>query len=230
MKTKILSVLFLLAAWTPTFAVTISQWTFEGDVQTPASVDPHATVSSFTLSSGSISFVQGNPSSGRAISGTGWNVLDGVKWWEFTVTANAGYKLNLASLTFDDLRSATGPTGWSVTVNGIAADSNRGTHTAFASSPMNAVDLSAASFQGLNSAVVKIYGFGASGSTGTWRLDNVTLSGAVAEGQSVPESLPFGTEVIALLALLIGGWSVTRTPQALPARIPLRQRKSRVSR
>jgi hypothetical protein len=202
MKIRILLLLSLAVAAIPSRAITISQWTFDGSIQTPASVDPNVTASNFTLSSGSVSFVQGNPSSGIAISGTGWNVADGNKWWEFTVTANAGYTLNFTSLTFDDRVSSTGPTGWSVTINGITADSNQATHSAFSASPMNAVDLSAGAFQALTSADVRIFGFGASGSSGTFRLDNVTLDGTVVQIQSVPETLPFAFTALVLVSLI----------------------------
>lgn len=216
MKTLKLPVLFFTLATLPACAVSIANWTFETSVQTPALVDPNATASSFTLSSGSISYVSGNaPSATTAISGTGWNVADGVKWWEFTVTANPGYAVNLDSLTFDDRASSTGPTSWSVTVNGISAVSGQSTHQAFSSSPMNTVSLSGLVFQGLNSANVKIFGFGASGSTGTWRIDNVTLSGTLIPSQAVPETLTPAFTAIALVGFVIIAsrlWSANMQP------------------
>ena len=182
----------------------IAQWTFETHVQTAASADANATASSFTLSSGTVSFVTGNaPTAPTAISGTGWNVSDGVKWWDFTVTANAGYLLDLTSLTFDDQKSSTGPADWSVTINGVVAASNQATHGAFSTSPMNTNGLSAIAFQDLTSADVRIFGFGASGSSGTWRLDNVTLNGNVTQIPSVPDSLPSNFAAAALIGTLV---------------------------
>lgn len=208
MKTKILFLLFLAAATIPARAITISQWTFETGVQTPASVDPNATASSFTLSSGGVTFPSGNaPTATTAISGTGWNVADGVKWWQFTVTANAGYQLDLTSLTFDDQRSPTGPASWSVTVNGVTAVSGLGTHAAFAANPMNTVSLSGLAFQDLGSAVVKIFGFGASAPVGTWRLDNVNLNGTVAQNPAVPDA---GTTALLLSIPLLGLFALRR--------------------
>jgi len=203
MKSKILLLLAAAVAATAiqVHAVPISQWTFEPGVQTPAFVDPNATASNFTLSAGGVTFPSGNaPTATTAISGIGWNVSDGVKWWEFTVTANVGYALNLTTLTFDDRRSATGATGWSVTVNGITVISSQPTHLNFSGGPMNTVDLSAIALS--NSTIVKIFGFGASGSTGTWRLDNVTLNGAVAQVQTVPDSLSFSFTGCFLLGFL----------------------------
>jgi len=175
----------------------IAQWTFDGSSQAPASVVPDATGSNFTLNSGGVTFPQGNPSTSQAISGTGWNVSDGVKWWDFTVTANAGYLLDLTSLTFDDQRSSSGPVNWSVTINGVAAASGQNTHGVFSTYPMNTVDLTA--FPDMTSVDVRIFGYGASGSTGTWRLDNVTLNGTVP---SVPDSLPLEFAAVTVLGML----------------------------
>ncbi len=173
----------------------IAEWNFgsgASDTQTAAVVDPNAAASNFVLSSGSITFPQGNPTSGDAISGIGWDATSptaiGAQWWEFTVTANAGYVLDLTSLTFDDKKSTYGPVNWSITVNGLAADSGN-THSSFSSTtPMNTASLSA--FQDLTTVDVMIYGFGATDSRGTWRLDNVALNGSVIPVPSVPDSIP----------------------------------------
>ncbi|HKI69858.1 MAG TPA: hypothetical protein VKA67_09740, partial [Verrucomicrobiae bacterium] len=128
------------------FADTIAQWTFETDVQTPASVDPNVTHSDFVLSSGSVVFHSGNaPTAVTGISGTGWTASSpndsDAKWWEFTITANSGYVLDLASLTFDDRASGTGAADWSVAINGVMVVSDEPTHDSFSASPMNTVTL-----------------------------------------------------------------------------------------
>lgn len=192
---------------TLTNGVTIAQWTFEPEVQTPASVEPNTTASEFTLNSGAITYYSGNgPTAVNAIGGTSWTAAgpgaSDAKWWEFTVTADSGYVLNLASLTFDDQASGTGAAHWSVTINGIQAISDQSTHNSFASGPMNIVDLSAVGFQDLTAADIKIFGFGASGIRGTWRLDNVTLDGMVAPVSSVPDSLPLSLVGAALFGVL----------------------------
>src|ERR1700754_2407988 len=68
------------------YAVSIAQYNFDGSVATASSVDANATASTFTLSAGPTTFFAGNPGTGQAISGTGWNGSDGAKFWEFTVT------------------------------------------------------------------------------------------------------------------------------------------------
>jgi hypothetical protein len=175
-------------------------YTFETQVQTPSSFDPLLAASNFNLSSGTVSFVAGNaPTATTAISGIGWNVADGAKWWGFTLTPDAGYALDLSSLQFDDRASATGPINWSVSVNGTAAISGQSSHASFSTSPMNTVDLTASAFQGLSSADVRIFGYNASGPTGTWRLDNVRLNGLV---KFVPEPHAYEIAAVACLALL----------------------------
>lgn len=197
--------LFLtLAATASSFATTIAQWNFDGSVQTAASVDANVTATTFAPSTGANSFVTGNPNTGQAITATGWNVADGVKYWGFTVTANGGLVLDLSSLAFDDQRSGTGPTSWTVTINGITALSSQATHNgAFGG---DSVSLTGVSFQNLSAADVRIFGFGASGSGGTWRLDNVTLGGTVdraSTAPAVPDSLPPIFDAIALAGVLL---------------------------
>lgn len=193
--------LCLAATAAPICAVPIAQWTFETNVQTPASTNPKASASSFTLSSGSVTYFSGNaPTATTGISGTGWNVSDGVKSWDFTVTANAGYLLDLSSLTFDDRASGTGATDWSVAINGVPVVSNQSTHSAFSTDPMNTVGWSATAFQNLTSANIEIFGYGAFGSTGTWRLDNVTLNGTVS---AVPDLLPSCLAAVMTLGPLV---------------------------
>jgi hypothetical protein len=184
-------------------------YTFDTDVQTPASVDPLVSASDFNLSSGTVSFVQGNPTSGSAVSGINWNVADGAKWWEFTLTPNAGYELNLSVLQFDDRASPTGPTNWSVSVNGNVVISEQTSHLNFTSSPMNTVDLTDPMFQGLSSAYVQIFGYDASGPVGTWRLDNVTLGGSVI---AVPEPHVSAVAAVACLFVLVGRTARFRRP------------------
>lgn len=199
-----IAILVISLSITPTLirALPIAQWTFEPPDQTSASVDPDASATVFNLSSGSVSHPAGNaPTGTTAISGTGWDVPDGAKWWEFTVTADYGYVLNLASLEFDDRASSSGPKNWSLTINGIPTASNQATHTSFSTDPMDAIDLSA--FQNLAVADVKIFGFGATSAAGTWRLDNVSLNGTVAQMSSVPDSLPLHFAAAGLIGVLV---------------------------
>ena len=200
--------LFFAAIATASFAASVTQYNFDGSVVTASSVDANATASTFTQSAGANSFFSGNPSTGQAISGTGWNGADGAKFWEFTVTANGGFALNLSSLTFDDQKSTTGPTSWTVVVNGTTVLSSQATHTSITSGN-NSVSLSGLTFQNLGSVDVKISGFSATSSAGTWRVDNVTLNGTVDRAvASAPDSLPFAFEAMVMggvMLLYLGG-------------------------
>lgn len=167
-------------------------YTFETEVATPASPANGISGTSFAISVGTFNYASGcAPTAATAISDNDWRGGEGAKWWEFTVTPTAGGLLNLRELSFDDQRSGTGPAQWSVTVNGMTAAANQNTHAAFGRS---IVDLSGTSFQGLGSAAVRIYGYNGTSSSGTWRLDNVTLEGNV---MAVPEPSSW--------ALLAGG-------------------------
>ena len=202
------------------YAVSIAQYNFDASTGTASSVDANATASTFAPNTGSTTFSAGNPSSGKAISSSGWTGADGAKFWEFTVTANSGFSLNLSSLTFDDQKSSTGPTSWTLVINGTTIISSQGTHTAIASGN-NSVNLTGL-FVNSSSVDIKISGFGGSNSDGTWRVDNVTLNGTVNRGTvSAPDSLPFAFDAMALggvLLLALSGGMVRLAPVRIRSR------------
>jgi hypothetical protein len=203
------------------YAVSVAQYNFDGSVATASSVDANATASTFTLNTGAATFVAGNPSTGQAITGSsGWNGADGAKFWEFTVTANSGFSLNLSSLTFDDQKSGTGPTSWTLVINGTTIISSQATHAAIASGN-NSVSLTGL-FVNSSSVDVKISAFGATSASGTWRVDNVTLNGTVNRGTvSAPDSLPFSFDAMALggvLLLALNGRMVRLAPVCIRSR------------
>ena len=75
---------------------------------------------------------------------------------------------------------------------------------------MNTVDLTA--FPDVASVDVRIFGYGASGSSGTWRLDNVNLNGTIP---SLPDSLPLNFAAATLAGmLLLSGRFAGRFPQS----------------
>jgi hypothetical protein len=182
---RIIPCVLLAAALATPANAQLASFGFDGGVQTPDFKHSQVDVTSFTINVGTVSFPAGTaPTPGDSISANGWNGAAGTKRWEFTVTPAEGSLLNLSSFQFDDQRSASGPASWSVSINGIEAASAFPTHSEFSDNPMNMVDLSGGSFQGLESAVVSLYGFDAPGASGTWRIDNVALHGGVSP---VPE-------------------------------------------
>ena len=200
-KTIGLFITCLTATWTFTQAALV-RFDFESETSLPVTSHPEILATEFTLSEGAVSFPGGN-SGGDAISGRSWNVSFGERWWEFQITpSNPGSLLDLSRLQFDDRASGTGPTGWQIAVNGMAVGEEMATHLEFSSNPMNEVDLDSPLFQDLESATLRIYGFGAAGSSGTWRIDNVFLDGSV---QAVPEPQQWGVYSAIMVGLLIVG-------------------------
>jgi len=197
MNKMLLSLLVLLVAAMQSGAQVLVSYDFETNVNTPSSTDDGLVAGNFLLSSGTISYSTG--SSGRAIAGTGWGGADGDKYWEFTLTALAGVVYDLNELRFDYRSTATGPLNYSVRINGAAAGS--GTFSQDLTFHSEIVPLT--SFSGLSLAQVRISGFNGSGGNGTWRMDNVSLSGLTVVPIPEPSTLAlFGGGLIFLAARL----------------------------
>jgi hypothetical protein len=146
---------------------------FDAGNATPSVVDGDLTAGNFAISAGNVTFPQGNPTSGSGISGIGWNGLAYNKSWSFVVTANPGISFDLFELTFDHRRSGTGPVSWEVSINGTPT----GSGSLATADTWFSESLELSGFNTLESATVTLTAYGASGSTGTWRLDNVVLDG-----------------------------------------------------
>ena len=120
----------------------------------------------------------GNP--GRAISDSGWNVADLSAYFTFGVAVSNGYELVPTRLTFTDQASNSGAKNWQVRSsldNFAAALGSGSTHTSFASNVVNMAGLALTN----GSVVFRIYGTNATQASGTWRLDNLRLSGYVRQ-------------------------------------------------
>ncbi len=185
--------LFLWATATSGYAqTTLAQWNFETSTPAPSTAASNITAQNAAFGSAvtSVTYVAGN-GGGRAYTGTGWNVaaVDPNKYMQVSLSPASSYTMSLAQLTFDEQRSGTGPTTWTLrsSLDNFSADLNT-TPTSTTSPTSNGsfttrvVSLSANSaFQNLSVPVTfRIYGYGASGSGGTWRFDNITISGTVA--------------------------------------------------
>ena len=116
----------------------------------------------------------GNP--GKAISDSGWNVADLTAFFTFTLTPSNGHELVLTRLTFADQASNSGAKNWQLrsSLDDYAAPLGSGsTHTSFASNTVNLANLSLTN----GSVTFRIHGQNATNASGTWRLDNLRLSG-----------------------------------------------------
>ncbi|MCX6214779.1 hypothetical protein [Spirosoma sp.] len=210
----VLQVLLAASVWLMTvtgFAqTTLVQWNFEG---APGSLTAAAasTITADNAAFGSevtnVTFVAGN-GGGRAYTGTGWNVTspDANKYIQISLGPVASYTMALSQLSFDEQRSGTGPTTWVLrsSLDNFTADINT-TPTSTTSPTSNGsftsrvVSLSAnTAFQNLSAPITfRIYGYGASGPGGTWRFDNIQVSGTTGPSDPtapllsvIPGSLP----------------------------------------
>jgi hypothetical protein len=165
----------------PAQADTVVSWNF--DNATPNVVDANASSTNFIAGAGLAS-----PSISGTATASGWQAgsaaaaLTASDFWQFTVTADAGYQLNLESLTFDYSRqSSNGPSNLQVYLDGALV----GSPTSVAVPGSFSLDLS--SFSGLAEAVFQIVAWGANTGTpggtsaGNLSLDNLVLSGEVSQ-------------------------------------------------
>ena len=149
-------------------------------VKTPEFVAPHLSATTAEAVAGFVTNYAGNPSTGRALGGTGWTGTG--SHVTFTVSVSNGYEATLTGMRFDDQRSASGPTNWLIRHSGDAyglALGNGTTHTSFAT---NELGFMLGPLTG--SVTFRIHGEGASTNSGTWRVDNVRLLGFVNPADS----------------------------------------------
>lgn len=194
MKKK-LSVIFCLAMlfYSVANAVVIVTFDFEGEVLTPAIAESGYEVSDFSyVGSGSASFPTGSGST-DSFSANGWPTsatLD--PYFSFTVTPDSGFAFSLTSVDFDERRSGTGPTtftvqyaigGGSFTTLGTSsvADISTWTNETFDTTPMSVATSSPVE--------VRIFATNAEGTSGTWRVDDVVAFGTIS---AVPEPAAAG--------------------------------------
>ncbi|MFU8771362.1 MAG: ExeM/NucH family extracellular endonuclease, partial [Anaerolineales bacterium] len=161
-------------------------WDFEGATTEPSLDLTGNAQASAGSELGNESFVAGNPA---GTSGTSWsfnnwsleNTLDANRYFEFKVDLSDYANI---TLTFAERRSSTGPLTFEIhystdglnfflingTVTELPSNTSWRTHT-FDFSDINSA------ISGQPSVQFRIYGYDASGSLGTWRIDDVTFNG-----------------------------------------------------
>ncbi|AUD05216.1 endonuclease/exonuclease/phosphatase family protein [Spirosoma pollinicola] len=187
-----LVVFFWLLAVSTYAQTTLAQWNFDTSTPVPTAVAANVSAANTTIGSGITgpTYPQGNPSTGKAFSGSAWNVAspDANKYVQFSLSPASSFTVSVDQLSFDEQRSNTGPTTWVLrtSLDNFAADIN--TTPTSATSPTSngsftsrVVSLSAnVALQNVSTPITfRIYGYGASGLGGTWRFDNITLNGSV---------------------------------------------------
>jgi hypothetical protein len=168
----------------PAPSASLALFDFEGDVKTPVSTAAGLTVGAMDNRDGDARFVLGNP--GRALTDNGWRD-DDANYFEFEVVPEAGRYVLPTGLAFDERASGTGPTHYeiAVVIGGIAYPVPGGSGTieagSWATHSVPEFGYFAAAEPSLFTGAfkVRIAARGASSGSGTWRVDNVRLTGYV---------------------------------------------------
>ena len=121
---------------------------------------------------------------GSASWTTGGSSEDPTKYVGFMVSPAAGYQLTLASISFEDSRSATGPT----TVDLHNSNDGFGTSQPFQTFPVGTTLSSPLDYDFTDFTVgtgstgeFRWLGYGGTGGGGTMRLDNIVLFGTITQ-------------------------------------------------
>ncbi len=213
MKTQIIVLLSLFAAISSVRAIPLVTYSFTGSSGSEVSLAPdaqpaNASASSMTRGSGLTTSAAVDTFSSS--SWTTFASIDVNDYYAFSLTPDAGSSLTLTQLVLDERRSGTGIRNWSVrsSLDSYGADiatfavpDNDLTRTG------QAINLSAL-FANLTSVLdFRIYGYGAEGSAGTWRIDNVKVEGSTQLLPAVPDT---GTTAVLLSIPLLGLFTLRR--------------------
>jgi uncharacterized protein len=163
-------------------------------------------------------FAAGSPD--PAIIRTGWgSSFTNNDYFNFTVTPTNSSTINLSNLTFNTQRSGTGPNQIEIRSSldnyGAVIASSSSVSTSINSSPLN---LSLSSLTNISQPLeLRIYGYGATGATGTLRLDNVQLNGdigtptpppsvSIFDIQGTGSSSPFVGQTVQTQGVVVGSF------------------------
>lgn len=195
---------------------TLAFWNFDSSTPNSSLTITNVVAAPITLSNvgGSLTYFQGNPTTGEAIGSTGFTTSAGpptssYSYFAFALTITNGYQASLSSFRFDDRASATGPQSFDIQISQqsnfstVIYDSGATTtHAAFTATPMNSLALTNSGLTG--TIYFRIYAYAAGGGTGTWRLDNLSVQGSVATGGGVGAGWYIDSVSIQELACCVG--------------------------
>ena len=157
----------------------------------------NATFSDFTRTN-----VSPAPMPGDTFGSIGWSQngsLDSTVFESFSITAAGGFHLNLSSLTFTALRSATGPQNMEV---GLFLNGSTSAYATFDFSPATSTTPYTFNFTPLTdndnvtTATFKFFGWNAGGAGGQLYLDDVATYGTIS---NLPEASAL-TPILFLIA------------------------------
>ncbi|MDX1913072.1 MAG: T9SS type A sorting domain-containing protein [Saprospiraceae bacterium] len=141
---------------------------------TGQNVNANITVSGIGRGSG----INGNNANDR-YNANSWNTssIDLTAYFYWTLTPNAGRRIDLSSFVYTGQASGTGPTAFEFR-------SSLDNYTASIGAPDangETIDLSGAAYQNITSAITfRLYGWNASGAGGTFSVNDFTFNGAVS--------------------------------------------------
>ncbi len=142
-------------------------------------VNPNITVSGIGRGPG----IVGTSASNRYNANT-WNtaVFDATKYFEFTLTPNSGYRIDFSSFVYASQVSniTTSPTLFAVRSSLDGFTANIGSPVSGTAATTSTIPLSAASYQGLTTAITfRVYGWGGTSATSTFSINDFTFNGNV---------------------------------------------------
>ncbi|MFN0213399.1 MAG: T9SS type A sorting domain-containing protein [Saprospiraceae bacterium] len=143
-------------------------------------VDPNLTVSGIGRGTG----ISGTNANNR-YNANGWNSssFDANDYFYWTLTPNAGQKINLTSLDYTGQVSATGPLSFAVrsSLDNYASDIATPSITNDALPHSGQIDLSSSIFDNITSDIsFRFYAWGASSTAGTFSINDFQFNGAVS--------------------------------------------------
>ncbi|MFN0200716.1 MAG: T9SS type A sorting domain-containing protein [Bacteroidia bacterium] len=172
----------------------IAKWDFEASTGAPSTTPTNGIASFVTTAAGQTASFFAGYNSTKAISATGFSSTatpDLNKYFEFTINPNNGFVVNFSEISFFAQRSATGSSGWVLrsSIDGYVANLGSGTvPLAFAAPAFTTGSLTSnASLQGVSTAITfRLYGVSASGTSGTFRVDDLTVNGTIVTANNNP--------------------------------------------
>jgi hypothetical protein len=187
MKFKLLFIALLFTSFSFGQSIFDNPLTFASAVQSSPytagqTVDPNITVSGIVRGSG----IAGSAALNR-YSATGWNsaIIDVNDYFEFTLTPNSGYQINLTSFVYTGQASGTGPTATAFRSSIDSYTSDIGTATITGTT----ISLASPSYQNIVSSITfRIYGWGASAAGGTFSINDFTFNGTVTTTCTSPST------------------------------------------
>jgi len=145
-----------------------------------------SSVYTFNLNSVTTNYSAANNAGAAARTGVLATGTSGSAYFEFTLTAGAGYTGSLTAIGFGTRATATGPISFTLrsSADSYGSDLATASNTGTAWSYKTATLTNAASLAASTAVTFRLYGYGGTGSTtaGTanWRIDDMTLTATTA--------------------------------------------------